>query len=59
MEWDGPETWHAVGADLFICYPQGIGPSKLKLKLRTPGTGRNWNVVQALAAMTAEVAGPG
>jgi uncharacterized protein (DUF1697 family) len=59
MEWDGPEIWQAVGADLFICYPQGIGPSKLKLKLRTPGTGRNWNVVQALAAMTAEVAGPG
>ena len=56
MEWDGPETWHAVGADLFICYPKGIGTSKLKLKLKTPGTGRNWNVVQALAAMAAEVA---
>jgi uncharacterized protein (DUF1697 family) len=57
MEWDGPETWTAVGADLFICYPEGIGKSKLKLKLATPGTGRNWNVVQALAAMLAEPAG--
>jgi uncharacterized protein (DUF1697 family) len=51
MEWDGPETWKAFGADLFICYPAGIGTSKLKLKLKTPGTGRNWNVVQALATM--------
>ena len=56
MEWDGPETWSAVGTELFICYPKGIGPSKLKLKLKTPGTGRNWNVVSALAAMTAEAA---
>jgi uncharacterized protein (DUF1697 family) len=56
MAWDGPETWAAVGADLFICYPKGIGPSKLKLKLKTPGTGRNWNVVTALAAMVGEAA---
>ena len=54
MEWDGPETWAAVGADLFICYPDGIGRSKLKLKLATPGTVRNWNVVTALTAMVAE-----
>jgi len=57
MEWDGPETWKAVGADLFICYPKGIGRSKLKLKLKTPGTGRNWNVVQVLASLAAEAAG--
>ncbi len=39
MEWHGPETWQAVGADLFICYPQGIGRSKLKLnsRRREPG----------------------
>jgi len=54
MEWSGPETWKALGADVFICYPAGIGTSKLKLKLKTPGTGRNWNVVQALATMAAE-----
>ncbi len=54
VEWDGPETWAAVGAEVFICYPKGIGKSKLKLKLKTPGTGRNWSVVSALAAMVAE-----
>ncbi len=57
MEWDGPERWKAVGPDLFICYPASIGKSKLKLKLATPGTGRNWNVVRALAALAAEAAG--
>ena len=56
MEWEGPESWSALGADLFICYPKGIGRSKLKLKLETPGTGRNWNVVQALAAQSAKPA---
>ena len=39
MEWDGPEPGQAVGADLFICYPKGIGTSKLKLKLKTAGHG--------------------
>ena len=56
MAWDGPETWRLVGSDLFICYPAGIGKSKLKLKLKTPGTARNWNVVGALAALAAEAA---
>ncbi len=49
--WAGPETWRLVGCDLFISYPAGIGKSKLKLKLKTPATGRNWNVVNALAEM--------
>lgn len=57
VAWKGPERWQAVGADLFICYPAGIGTSKLKLKLKTPGTGRNWKVVGALAAMLAEGTG--
>ena len=56
MPWDGPETWRALGADLFIRYPNGIGPSRLKLKLETSGTARNWNVVRALTAMMAEAA---
>ena len=56
MAWDGPETWRLVGPDLFICYPAGIGKSKLKLKLKTPGTARNWNVVGALATLAAEAA---
>ena len=51
VRWEGPETWQLVGSDLFVTYPAGIGKSKLKLKLKTPVTGRNWNVVTALAAM--------
>jgi uncharacterized protein (DUF1697 family) len=51
MEWEGPETWQLVGSDLFVSYPAGIGRSKLKLKLKTPATGRNWKVVNALAEM--------
>jgi uncharacterized protein (DUF1697 family) len=57
MKWDGPETWKLVGSDLFICYRAGIGPSKLKLKLRTPATARNWKVVTALAQLAAEAGG--
>ena len=37
MEWDGPETWTALGAVLFICYPKGIGRSKLKLETQDAG----------------------
>jgi uncharacterized protein (DUF1697 family) len=54
MTWDGPERWRLVGSDLFITYPAGIGKSKLKLKMKTPGTGRNWNVVNALAEMASK-----
>ena len=55
MAWDGPEEWRLVGEDLFITYPAGIGNSKLKLKLKTPATMRNWKVVNALAAMAADM----
>jgi uncharacterized protein (DUF1697 family) len=54
VKWDGPETWKLVGSELFICYAAGIGPSKLKLKLKTRATGRNWKVVTALARLAAE-----
>ena len=54
VKWDGPETWKLVGSEVFICYPAGMGPSKLKLKLKTRATGRNWNVVTALAKLAAE-----
>lgn len=55
--YDGPERLAAVGHELFIDYPEGMGRSKLdpamaKLKLKLPrGTGRNWNTVQKLADM--------
>jgi uncharacterized protein (DUF1697 family) len=51
---DGPERLKAVGHELFIDYPEGMGRSTLdrtmaKLKPRLPvGTGRNWNTVGKL-----------
>jgi uncharacterized protein (DUF1697 family) len=52
----GPEIVRAVGRDLYIVYPDGIGRSKLttaliESKLGTRGTGRNWNTVLKLAAL--------
>lgn len=52
----GREKVKAVGRELFIHYPDGMGRSKLDLslisrKLKQTGTGRNWNTVRKLAAM--------
>lgn len=48
----GPETVAAVGRELFIVYPNGIGRSKLNLKdLGAHGTGRNWNTVLKVATL--------
>lgn len=41
-----PEEWAAVGSEVFVYYPEGMGVSKLKIK--PVGTARNWNVVQNL-----------
>lgn len=54
----GPETIAAVGRELYVIYPDGIGRSKLTTKviestLRTRGTGRNWNTVLKLATLVA------
>jgi uncharacterized protein (DUF1697 family) len=56
----GPEIIAAVGRELFITYPAGIGSSKLtgaviERRLRTRGTARNWNTATKLAAMLAEL----
>jgi uncharacterized protein (DUF1697 family) len=53
----GPETVEALGRHLYIVYPAGIGRSRLtnaliESKLGTRGTGRNWNTVLKLAALT-------
>lgn len=56
-EFDGPERLAAVGRELFIDYPEGIGRSTLdawiaKHKPGLPsGTGRNVNTVTKLAAL--------
>jgi uncharacterized protein (DUF1697 family) len=46
----GPEELHAIGRELYIYFPIGVGKSKLPWRgidkiLQTPGTGRNWNSV--------------
>jgi uncharacterized protein (DUF1697 family) len=54
----GPEVVRAVGRQVYITYPAGIGPSRLTItiierKLGTRGTGRNWNTVMKLGALAA------
>ncbi len=53
----GPERVVAWTRHAYITYPAGIGRSKLTIgviegKLRTRGTGRNWNTAQKLNALT-------
>jgi len=52
----GPEEICMIGQELYIYYPNGIGRSKLTLtliekKLKTMGTGRNWNTILQLQKM--------
>jgi uncharacterized protein (DUF1697 family) len=54
----GAERVRAVGKQLYVVYPEGIGRSKLtntliEKKLGVRGTGRNWNTVLKLAALCA------
>ena len=49
----GRETFRAVGRQLYIVYPDGVGTSKfshgvIEKKLGMRGTGRNWNTVLKL-----------
>ena len=51
----GRETMAAVGRELYVCYPDGIGRSRLsgtviERALGTRGTARNWNTVLKLRA---------
>jgi uncharacterized protein (DUF1697 family) len=55
----GPEVCSALGKQLYVVYPDGIGPSKfshtiIEKMLGTRGTGRNWNTVLKLGALTQE-----
>jgi uncharacterized protein (DUF1697 family) len=54
----GPEIVRAAGRQAYIVYPAGVGRSRLttaliEKKLGTRATGRNWNTVLKLAALTA------
>ena len=51
----GRETVTAIGRELYAYYPDGVGRSKLTIalierKLKTRGTGRNWNTVLKIQA---------
>ena len=53
----GREVVRAMGRHAYIVYPDGIGPSRLthalvEKMLGTRGTGRNWNTVLKLGALT-------
>ena len=53
----GREVVRASGRHAYIVYPDGIGRSRLTMaliekKLGTRGTGRNWNTVMKLGALT-------
>jgi uncharacterized protein (DUF1697 family) len=37
--------------EIYVCYPSGIGPSKLAIRAAGTGTARNMNTVAALARM--------
>ena len=54
--YSGPEEIYLIGQELFVYYSDGMGRSKLTLlliekKLKTIGTGRNWNTVLQLQKM--------
>ena len=56
----GPETVHAEGRQAYIIYPAGIGRSKLTIslienRLGSYGTGRNWNIVLKLPALSTAI----
>jgi uncharacterized protein (DUF1697 family) len=53
----GPEEIRVIGREMYAYYTNGIGTSKLsnsliEKKLKTSGTGRNWNTVTKLLEMT-------
>ncbi len=54
----GREVFHPAGRHAYLIYPDGIGRSKLtntliENTLETRATGRNWNTVLKLAALSA------
>lgn len=54
--YQGPEEFYLVGQELYVYFPEGVGRSKLtsalmEKKLKTAGTGRNWNTVLQLQSM--------
>ncbi len=57
-----PEEMHIVGRELYIYYPNGMARPKIPVArleriLGASATGRNWNTVNKLMAMTEELEG--
>jgi uncharacterized protein (DUF1697 family) len=57
-----PEELHIHGREVYIYYPDGVGRPKLswvtvEKKLKTFGTGRNWNSVTKLLEMAEKLEG--
>jgi uncharacterized protein (DUF1697 family) len=54
--YSGPERLHAIGRELYVDYPDGIGESKLPAAMARaklpPSTGRNWNTLLKLVEAT-------
>ncbi|HEY0754936.1 MAG TPA: hypothetical protein VGD98_13340 [Ktedonobacteraceae bacterium] len=55
--YDGPEELYLIGQAIYIYYPEGMGRSKLaspllEKKLKTFGTGRNWNTILQLQKLS-------
>ena len=48
----GRERLALRGRELFLHFPDGMGPSKLKVPFADIGTGRNLNTVRTLLAMS-------
>ena len=58
----GREVVEARGRELYLVYPDGVGPSKLTItvierKLGLRGTARNWNTTLKLAALARDMDG--
>jgi uncharacterized protein (DUF1697 family) len=53
-----PDEFRVIGRDIYLCYPQGLGKSKLTnayfdSRLGIISTVRNWNTVNELARLAA------
>jgi uncharacterized protein (DUF1697 family) len=55
IETPAGERLEQHGCEVYVCYPKGMGQSKLKLPFAKLGTARNLNTVRKLASMAAEI----
>lgn len=56
--WAGPERCAAIGREVHVDFPEGIGqskltPARLERLIGAPGTARNWNTLERLVRASA------